>query len=222
MNNFLVRQGLGFLCILIAKNLQVIGSYDESVGSEEQENGLGFGPSFFRIPTSKDKRKCQLRANLLEIDLKNLSDDVFAVVPIAYDECMKGLSDSSIKIVDSNQTLTWEFFSTKEDHCTADSVLSISDEIASKSDGFHGIGGFKFINQDTKKSKTKLVFEEISSYACRRNFKESKKKSLSQNEHMLLSLMNNSKSNNDTDRVFGLNQGIIPSILFRSGHEGIT
>jgi hypothetical protein len=216
MNNLLVKQGLGFICILIDKNLQVIGSYDDSVASEEQENGLEFGPSFFRVPTRKDKRKCQLRANLLEIDLKNLSDDVFAVVPIAYDECMKGLSDADIKNVESNQTLTWDFFSTKEDQYVADSVLSLSDEIATKSDGFHGIGGFKFTNQGNKKSKQ--VFEEISSYVCHRNWKEAKKKSI-QNE--LFNQMINSKSNDNSGRVFSLNQGIIPSIFFRSGLEGI-
>ena len=194
MGNFLNKQSMGFLCMLIDKNLQVLGTYDDALSSEDQATGLIFGPSFYRIPTHKQKRNCLLKANLVQIDLNDFSDDVFAVIPIAYDECMKGLSDVNLDNSQKTSKLSFGFYSTKQNRYASEAELSLSEEVASQCDGFSGIGGFKFTNQS---AGNKEILEEIASLECQRNLKH---------------------SNNNS--VFGLGQGIIPGIVFRNGVEG--
>jgi hypothetical protein len=135
-----------------------------------------------------------LKANLVQIDLHDLSEEVYAIIPIAYDECLKGLSDVNLDKSQSTSKLSFGFYSTKQDKYGSEIALSLSDEVASKCDGFSGIGGFKFTNQNTG---NKEILEEIASLECQRNLKHQ-----------------------TNDNVFGLSQGIIPGIIFRNGIEG--
>jgi hypothetical protein len=90
-----------FICLVIDMHMQIIGTYDVSLG--KYITGLDIGPAFlskkdnstagssssgytFRQIVKQNSSKLETHANLFELDLENLPENVFAVIPIILDD----------------------------------------------------------------------------------------------------------------------------------------
>jgi hypothetical protein len=97
MRSFITTFKLDFICLVIDLHMQIIGTYDVSLG--KYITGLDIGPAFLsKKDTSNSSSssgssfkkqgssKLETHANLFELDLENLPENVFAVVPIILDD----------------------------------------------------------------------------------------------------------------------------------------
>jgi hypothetical protein len=96
MRSFITSFKLDFICLVIDMHMQIIGTYDVSLG--KYITGLDIGPAFLSKKDTgsssssgsnfkkQGSSKLETHANLFELDLENLPENVFAVVPIILDD----------------------------------------------------------------------------------------------------------------------------------------
>jgi hypothetical protein len=88
-NGFMHRYCIGFICLVFDLRMQLIGTYDLQYGKFLP--GITVCPASARPRPSVDKAK--KAASLLQIDLSSLPRNVFAVVPVLFDQAGHTLPD---------------------------------------------------------------------------------------------------------------------------------
>ena len=111
--HFLKKFQTGVRCVMLDFHMQVLGTFDLNVGSAMQ-TGLNFTPPklgnsalaarnrTLDIYSRYEKKNgagvpqpSKTQAAVLEIDLSQLGKDVFAVVPVIYDDCLDSAENSN-------------------------------------------------------------------------------------------------------------------------------
>lgn len=90
-NGFMHRYCLSFMCVVFDLRMQVIGTYDLFYGVFIP--GISICPPKIR---NQSIETCNKRASLLQIDLELLPRNVFAVLPILYDQTGHTLPDIAL------------------------------------------------------------------------------------------------------------------------------
>jgi hypothetical protein len=93
--NFFIKYGFNFICVILDYRMQIIGTYDASL--QQFCPGISLRPSFFHRETKRIKHFTLSaegkdynvdHANLLEIKVNELPPEAFAVVPVMVDDLL--------------------------------------------------------------------------------------------------------------------------------------